>query len=132
MDWSLLLVLALLAGLFLWRHQKNTERAKAAAERLASDNRLYQQIKTGMREYHWRNQKQEFLGTPSGELLFETAHLKAFRVSHFAELRVSYQNKPHWQAARQAINHACISDECEIQAWRSFRAAAFAEGWLED
>jgi hypothetical protein len=93
MDWSVLLVLALVGGFFLWRHQKNAERAKVASARLESDNRLYQHIKTGMREYHWRNQKQEFLGARSGELLFETAHLKAFRVSHFAELRVGFYFK---------------------------------------
>jgi hypothetical protein len=50
--------------------------------------------------------------------------------SFMVHMRLSYQNKPHWQAARQAINQACISDECEIQAWRTFRAAASAEGWL--
>jgi hypothetical protein len=52
--------------------------------------------------------------------------------SFMVHMRLSYQNKPHWQAARQAINHACMSDECEIRAWRSFRAAASVEGWLED
>jgi len=41
-----------------------------------------------------------------------------------------YQNKPHWQVARQALNHAGASDASEIQAWRTFRAAAAAEGWL--
>jgi hypothetical protein len=50
--------------------------------------------------------------------------------SFMVHMRLSYQNKPHWQVARQAVNHACSSDECEIQAWRSFRAAASAEGWL--
>ena len=49
MDWSHLLVLALVVAFFLWRHRKNAERAKAASERLASDNRLYQHVKTGMR-----------------------------------------------------------------------------------
>ena len=43
---------------------------------------------------------------------------------------LSYRNKPHWQEARQAINHAGASDAGEIQAWRTFRAAAEAEGWL--
>jgi hypothetical protein len=54
-----------------------------------SDNRLYQHIKAGMREYHWRNQKQEFLGTRSGELLFETAHQKAFSSSRLIRGRSS-------------------------------------------
>jgi hypothetical protein len=52
--------------------------------------------------------------------------------SFMVHMRLSYQNKPHWQAARQALNHAGVSDESEIQAWRSFRTAAAAEGWLED
>jgi hypothetical protein len=34
--------------------------------------------------------------------------------------------------ARQALNHAGVSDDNEIRAWRSFRAAAAAEGWLEE
>jgi len=45
-------------------------------------------------------------------------------------MRLSYRNKPHWQVARQALNHAGASDAGEIQAWRTFRAAAEAEGWL--
>ena len=50
--------------------------------------------------------------------------------SFMAHMRLSYQNKPHWQMARQALNNASASDESEIQAWRTFRAAAAAEGWL--
>jgi hypothetical protein len=93
MDWTVLLVLALAGGFFLWRHQKNTERAKVTADRLAKDNRLYQHIKAGMREYNWRKDKENFFGVKSGELLFETAHLAAFRVNHFAELRVGFYFK---------------------------------------
>ena len=52
--------------------------------------------------------------------------------SFVAHMRLSNQNKPHWQAARQALNHAGASDASEIQAWRTFRAAAVAEGWLLD
>jgi hypothetical protein len=50
--------------------------------------------------------------------------------SFMVHMRLSYQNKPHWQMARQALNNASASDESEIQAWRTFRAAAAAEGWL--
>jgi len=39
-------------------------------------------------------------------------------------MRLSYQNKPHWQMARQALNNVCASETIEIQAWRTFRAAA--------
>jgi ATP-dependent DNA ligase len=45
-------------------------------------------------------------------------------------MRLSYQNKAHWQMARQALNNAGASDDSEIRAWRTFRAAAAAEGWL--
>ena len=45
---------------------------------------------------------------------------------------LSYRNKPHWQLARQALNDASASDASEIQAWRTFRSAAAAEGWLLD
>ena len=47
-------------------------------------------------------------------------------------MRLCYRNKPHWQVARQAVNHASASDAGEIQAWRTFRAAAEAEGWLAE
>jgi hypothetical protein len=43
--------------------------------------------------------------------------------SFVAHMRLSYQNKPHWQVARQALNHAGASDANEIQAWRAFRVA---------
>jgi hypothetical protein len=47
-------------------------------------------------------------------------------------MQLSYQNKPHWQMARQALNNVYASDAIEIQAWRNFRAAAVAEGWLAE
>jgi hypothetical protein len=50
--------------------------------------------------------------------------------SFVAHMRLSYQNKPHWQIARQALNHAGVSDASKILAWRIFRAAAAAEDWL--
>jgi hypothetical protein len=50
--------------------------------------------------------------------------------SFMVHMQLSYQNKPHWQMARQALNNVCASDANEIQAWRNFRAAAAAEGWL--
>jgi hypothetical protein len=52
--------------------------------------------------------------------------------SFMVHMQLSDQNKPHWQMARQAINNVCASDASEIQAWRNFRAAAAAEGWLEE
>ena len=50
--------------------------------------------------------------------------------SFMMHMRLSDQNKPHWQMARQALNNACASDDSEIRAWGTFRTAAAAEGWL--
>jgi hypothetical protein len=47
-------------------------------------------------------------------------------------MRLSYRSKPHWQTAQQDLNHAGASEASEIQAWRTFRIAARAEGWLEE
>ena len=52
--------------------------------------------------------------------------------SFMVHMQLSDQNKPHWQMARQALNNACASDDSEIRAWRTFRTAAAAEGWLEE
>ena len=52
--------------------------------------------------------------------------------SFMMHMRLSDGSKPHWQMARQALNHAGASDDSEVRAWRSFRAAAAAEGWLLD
>jgi hypothetical protein len=93
MDWSLLLVLALVGGFLLWRKSKKEEAAKIATDRLKRDTRLYQNIKAGMREYHWREHDQNFWKAESGAKLFETAHLSAFHVDHFAESRVGFYFK---------------------------------------
>jgi hypothetical protein len=50
--------------------------------------------------------------------------------SFVAHMRLSYQNKPHWQVARQALNNIAASDASEFLAWRTFREAAAAEGWI--
>jgi hypothetical protein len=50
--------------------------------------------------------------------------------SFVAHMRLSYQNKPHWQLARQALYNFAASDASEIQTWRTFREAAVAEGWI--
>jgi hypothetical protein len=93
MDWSLLLVLVLIGAFILWRQSKTAEGAKVASARLESDTRLYQHIKSGMREYDFRRRGEEFRITKDGELLFETPHLSAFSVSHFAESRVGFYFK---------------------------------------
>jgi hypothetical protein len=60
----------------------------AIVEERRKDTKLYQHIKTGMREYHCRERRKNFWRAKSGELLFETAHLSGFSISHFAESRV--------------------------------------------
>ena len=52
--------------------------------------------------------------------------------SFMAHLPLSYRSKPHWQAARQALDNLYASNVSEIRAWRTFRAAVSAEGWLTD
>jgi hypothetical protein len=47
-----------------------------------------------------------------------------------AHLSWAVLTKPHWQPARQALKHAGVSEADESTAWRTFRAAAKAEGWL--
>jgi hypothetical protein len=43
----------------------------------------------------------------SGANRIKSADDAYFFVAH---MRLSHQNKPHWQAARQALNHAGASD----------------------
>jgi len=93
MDWPTIAVLALVGAFFLWRHSKGVKAAKIASDRLANDTRLYRSIKSGMREYHFREREQDFWKAKEGELLFETAHLSAFHVDHFAESRVGFYFK---------------------------------------
>jgi hypothetical protein len=52
--------------------------------------------------------------------------------SFMAHLRLSYRSKPHWQAARQALDNVYASSVSESRAWRTFQAAVSAEGWLLD
>jgi hypothetical protein len=49
--------------------------------------------------------------------------------SFVMHMQLSAQNKPHWQAARQTLDHAGMSDASEVHAWRTFRAAAAVEEW---
>lgn len=94
MDWSVLLLLALVGGFCLWRNARNEEVAKVATDRLKRDTRLYQNIKAGMREYNWRERdNRDFWRAKHGQLLFETAHLCAYHVDHFAESRVGFYFK---------------------------------------
>jgi hypothetical protein len=93
MDWSVLLLVAFVGGFFLWRSNKAAEQDKVASDRLKKDTRLYEHIKTGMREYNFREQKERFSEAKDGEPLFETAHLIAYHVDHFAESRVGFYFK---------------------------------------
>lgn len=50
--------------------------------------------------------------------------------SFVAHMSSAVLSRPHWRTARQALSHAGVSDAGELLAWRTFRAAAKAEGWL--
>jgi hypothetical protein len=93
MDWSVIVLLALVGGFFMWRSSKNAVKAEVASERLERDTKLYQHIKTGMREYNFREHEGQFWKARNGDLLFDTAHLSAFHVDHFAETRVGFYFK---------------------------------------
>jgi hypothetical protein len=93
MDWSLLIVLAIAGGFFLWQRSKNTKAAEVADARLDRDTKLYDNIKAGMREYQWREREQPLWKAKNLEKVFETAHLVAFHLDHFAESRVGFYFK---------------------------------------
>jgi len=93
MDWGLLIVAALIGSFILWQRSKAQEAAKSANARLDRDTCLYDHIKAGKREYDWRKGDENFFGAKHGELLFETAHLAAYHVSHFAEFRLGFYFK---------------------------------------
>lgn len=94
MEWSVLVVAALVAIFWSWQHSRNKEKAEAATEQLRKDNELYQHIKSGMREFDWRSRTEPlYTKRTDRELLFETAHLQAFHVKHHAEYRVGFYFK---------------------------------------
>ncbi|WP_407157691.1 hypothetical protein [Bradyrhizobium sp. STM 3557] len=72
---------------------KNTKAAEAANVRLDRDTKLYENIKAGMREYHWREREQPLWKAKHLQKVFETAHLAAFHLDHFAESRVGFYFK---------------------------------------
>ena len=45
-------------------------------------------------------------------------------------MNLALQNKPHWQVAKQTLGQFTTSLNAELKAWRAFRDAAKAEGWL--
>jgi hypothetical protein len=93
MDWWGWVLLGLVGGFFLWRHSKNQEKAVVATKRLAKDNQLYQHIKAGMREFEWQKLHREFRRFEDRAVIFENAHMKAFKVGHVPEFRVGFYFK---------------------------------------
>ena len=75
------------------RFTHTPEKAEAAGAILNKDNRLYQHMKVGMREVNWRQQNEGYRRRRDGELIFEDAHMRAYRVDHFAESRVGFYFK---------------------------------------
>jgi len=72
------------------------QKRKAAKnkEHLRRDNRTYEHIKRGMREYSWQSEKKDvsnkFLDAKHKEALFENADMIAYKVKHFAEFRIGF------------------------------------------
>jgi hypothetical protein len=99
MDISFSSLLALCIGAYIiWDYYRNKTRTAAARQRIKNDKTLYQHIKSGMREYHWKMDKEEdfwdkAFDAKDGDLLFETAHLSAYKVNHFVEYRVGFYFK---------------------------------------
>ena len=93
MEWPTLLMCVVVGGFILWRHSKSSEATRVASAQLEKYTALYRHIKSGMREYNWRKREKNFWDVKDGELLFETAHLSAFKVDHFAEFRVGFYFK---------------------------------------
>ncbi|WP_431015145.1 hypothetical protein [Bradyrhizobium pachyrhizi] len=83
----------LMGAFFLWRRSKAEESAKVANARLHRDTLLYEHIKAGKREYDWRRRDESIQARKDGELVFETAHMAAYNVSHFAESRIGFYFK---------------------------------------
>jgi hypothetical protein len=87
-----------LGAFYLWQNKRNEKRAFIARERIMNDNVLYQHIKTGLREFHWKKRHEpDFFGivfdANNGQLLFEDAHLCIYKVIHFAEFRLGFYFK---------------------------------------
>lgn len=96
MDWSTIALIVVAAVFLIWwnrREEKGTERAEEASDRLKRDNRLYQNIKAGMREVNWQERTRVIRSFRNGELIFENAHMAAYHVDHFAESRTGFYFK---------------------------------------
>lgn len=96
MDWTTIALLVAVGGFLLWRGsaaEKSEEKAESARARLKQDNRLYRNIKAGMREVNWRERDQGSRHRRDGEMIFENAHMAAYHVEHFAESRVGFYFK---------------------------------------
>jgi hypothetical protein len=62
------------------------------------------------------------------KLIKDAADANAFMM----HMNLALQNKPHWQFAKQALGQFTASENGELKAWRAFRDAVMAEGWLAD
>ena len=90
MEWSILLLVGGACAFLLWQRSKRAQAAEIAATRLNKDQGLFEHIKAGMREYNFRDREGQLAKAKDRQLLFETAHLLAFHVDHFAETRVGF------------------------------------------
>ena len=97
MDLIELALLAFAVTIVLWRIAKKKEAKKNFSERKRKDQKLYESISKGMREWHWRTNESDafirFADAKDGDVLFETADLIAYQVEHFAESRTGFYFK---------------------------------------
>lgn len=100
MDPWLIFGLVLAGAYMLWlnkSNQKKEEAAIIAKDTLRRENKLYENIKKGVREHDWRmNEKdyfEKFLHAKHGDYLFETADLKAVKLDNVSDLRIGFYIK---------------------------------------
>jgi len=96
MDITLSSVFALcLGGLYFWKNRRDEKRAIAARKQIKNDNILYQHIKTGLREYNWKEDNEEDFfdkvwDAKDKDVLLENAHMIVHKVEHIAEFRLGF------------------------------------------
>lgn len=97
MDPWLVFGLVIAGGYLFWlnrSNQKKEEIAIVAKEALRRENKLYDNIKKGVREHDWRMNEKEyfrkFLDAKHGDVLFENAEFKAIKLDHISDLRIGF------------------------------------------
>jgi hypothetical protein len=101
MDPWTIFTIVLVGGYLIWLHLKNKkaeEKAQIAKETLRREQKLYENIKKGMREFLWWMQQGDNLekhkNAQHREVLFENADLVAYKVNpDYEEGRIGFYFK---------------------------------------